>query len=91
MLRISRAYETDDSFPHELEAFLASHERDITDLALSQPLMSVRYDVAYGRHIVADALDMYGISYDPHDLDSDRAVTTAAIDFVVSPLKNRRL
>jgi len=34
---------------------------------------------------------MHGIGYDQNDYNSQRCVTMAALDFVLSPLKSRRL
>jgi hypothetical protein len=77
--------------PHELKVWLSSHEKDITDLALSQPVLAVRYDLDYARQCIADFSAMHGIGYDQNDCSSQRCVTMAALDFVLSPLKSRRL
>jgi hypothetical protein len=34
---------------------------------------------------------IHGIGYDQNDYNSQRCVTMAALDFVLSPLKSRRL
>jgi len=78
--------------PNELQLWLRSHKDEIAELALAQPLFAARPDdVEYGRDLVAAFLKRNWISYDKNDLECERAITMAVTDYVLFPLKNRRL
>jgi hypothetical protein len=78
--------------PGELEAWLVSRKDQITELALGQPLFAARPDdIGYGVDLLAGYLQRNWISYDKDDSECERAITMAVTDYVLFPLKNRRL
>jgi hypothetical protein len=78
--------------PQELRAWLKSHQDEIIELALSQPLFAARHDdIGYGLDLLAGYLKRNRISYDGNDPDCQQYINVAAWDYVLCPITHRRL
>jgi hypothetical protein len=78
--------------PRELQVWLRSHEDEIKEMALDQPLFAARHDdIGYGLDLLAGYVKRNWISYDKDDPDCQHYIKRAAWDYVLVPIPNRSL